>query len=347
MNYDPYIINKILEAIQSIQQNIGVTPGGVYSDARVRLDVLEARINNPLVPYPTVDNPFIIGNSGISISTGSGPPTENLLDGSLYLRQDGSSEQGLYARRNGAWVRIGIQSAAGSWIASGDLAGDDLSQLVIGLYGRPLASDSPEEGDALIWDGNKWKPSSEGVGLQGSQGYQGSQGVQGYQGPIGVQGYQGDLGLQGEQGLQGNTGVQGSLGPQGYQGSPGDNKIIFNAQLEPGVVLLDLVCVSGSALNAIKVDKASADDETKMPAIGILVNKDNDTEGYVASTAVVEIPGLIPGSIYFAGPSGTITNTTPAPVSSSVFVQQIGIALTQNLLLLNLSTNYMERIYEA
>lgn len=341
------VINQILEAIQSIQKNLGVVPGGVYADARVRLDILEARINNPLEPYPTVENPFIIGNSGISISTGSGPPTENLLDGSLYLRQDGSPDQGLYARRNGAWVRIGIETAPGNWAAAGDLAGDDISQLVIGLYGRPLSPNAPKTGDALIWDGSIWKPSAEGIGLQGSQGFQGAVGPTGSQGPTGLQGDLGVQGSQGQAGPQGDTGLQGDVGLQGSQGDTGpagDNKITFTARLEPGLSVLDLVCVSSTATNIIKVDKASADNEFKMPIIGMLISKESEIEGTVASNAVIEIPGLIPGSIYFAGLSGTITNTPPAPVTGSVFIQQIGIALTQNLLLLNLSTNYIERI---
>lgn len=341
------VINQILEAIQSIQKNLGVVPGGVYADARVRLDILEARINNPLEPYPTVENPFIIGNSGISISTGSGPPTENLLDGSLYLRQDGSPDQGLYARRNGAWVRIGIETAPGNWVAAGDLAGDNISQLVVGLYGRPLSQNAPKTGDALIWDGSTWKPSSEGIGLQGSQGFQGAAGPTGIQGPTGLQGGLGVQGLQGQAGSQGDTGLQGNIGLQGLKGNTGDsgdNKITFTVRLEPGLSVLDLVCVSSMANNIVKVDKASADDESKMPIIGILISKESETEGTVAAHAVIEMPGLIPGSIYFAGLAGGITNTIPAPIISTVFIQQIGIALTQNLLLLNLSTNYIERV---
>lgn len=175
------------------------------------------------------------------------------------------------------------------------------------------------------------------IGLTGPQGYTGSIGFQGYTGSIGSQGYTGSIGLSGQQGYTGST------GPQGPTGS---NELSFSAELEPGLSVLDLVCVSSTASSQIKVGKASADDETKMPIIGILVNKNTETQGTVVVSSVISMSGLVPGAIYFAGLSGSITNIPPTPISSSVFIQQIGIALTQNLLLLNLSTNYMERVYE-
>ncbi len=100
-------VNALIEAVEAIEHELGVTPSSVYSSVRVRLDVLEARINNPLVPSPTVDNPFIIGNSGVTISTGNGEPTANETPGSLYLREDGYTGDGLYAKRvDGNWYRV-------------------------------------------------------------------------------------------------------------------------------------------------------------------------------------------------------------------------------------------------
>jgi hypothetical protein len=89
--------------ISEIEQELGTNPSGVYDTVRARLDILEARINNPLAPSPDVENPFIIGGTGVTISTGTGYPTEDRVDGSIYLRQDG---YGIYSRINGQWDSI-------------------------------------------------------------------------------------------------------------------------------------------------------------------------------------------------------------------------------------------------
>lgn len=100
-------INALIEAVEAIEHEMGITPSGVYSDVRVRLDILEARINNSLAPAPNVDDPFFIGLNGVSISTGIGIPTENRVPGSLYLRRDGYADEGLYSfRPDGYWHKV-------------------------------------------------------------------------------------------------------------------------------------------------------------------------------------------------------------------------------------------------
>ena len=151
---DPAVITQIKNDISAIEQELGVDPNGVYSTVRTRLDILEARINNPLAPAPNVENPFYIGNDGVSISTGDGYPTENRVDGSLYLRKDGYVEEGLYARRSGAWSLV----ETAPWIGNGDLFGDSSSQTVIGLQGNPLSANAPNVNDVVSWDGTQWLP---------------------------------------------------------------------------------------------------------------------------------------------------------------------------------------------
>ena len=59
---------------------MGIKPSGAYQNTRARLDILEARINNPFAPAPNVTNPFYIGNSGVSIQDGYGDPAvDNIL----------------------------------------------------------------------------------------------------------------------------------------------------------------------------------------------------------------------------------------------------------------------------
>lgn len=155
-------INALIDAVESIEHELGITPSGVYSDVRVRLDILEARINNPFAPGPNVENPFFIGNDGVSISTGDGYPTENRVPGSLYLRKDGYNNEGLYARRpDAAWHLIDTDP----WTANGDLAGNIYSQTVIGFQNRPfrnyLPIDTPAgDGYVIGWNSTDgyWEP---------------------------------------------------------------------------------------------------------------------------------------------------------------------------------------------
>lgn len=42
---------------------------------------------------------------------------------------------------------------------AGDLDGDTISQVVVGLQGNPISTTDPADGYALIWDGNAWGPS--------------------------------------------------------------------------------------------------------------------------------------------------------------------------------------------
>lgn len=64
--------NDLKDAIIELQNELGQNPGGVYSNLRARIDIVEARVNNPNDPSPNVENPFIIGNTGIIIKAGAG-----------------------------------------------------------------------------------------------------------------------------------------------------------------------------------------------------------------------------------------------------------------------------------
>jgi len=150
-------ISALTDAVETIERVLGITPYGVYADVRVRLDILEARINNPNSPAPNVTNPFYIdGYGGVSISVGDGYPTESRLDGSLYLRRDGYVYEGLYEHRNGAWQLIPTDF----WLAGGDLSGGYYSQTVIGLQDRPLVSTMPVDGYHVTWNDTDgyWEP---------------------------------------------------------------------------------------------------------------------------------------------------------------------------------------------
>jgi len=114
INDDQNIITFLLNSLELIEKELGMDPQGVYSDVRVRLDILESRINNPLLPYPSVENPFFIGTTGVTISAGTGIPTENRVDGSIYLRQDGYESETIYVTKGGLWYPVSATGSGGS-----------------------------------------------------------------------------------------------------------------------------------------------------------------------------------------------------------------------------------------
>jgi len=124
-------INALVEAVEAIEFELGVTPSTVYANVRARLDILEARINNPFAPAPDVENPFFIGNTGVTIRVGDGYPGPADAPGSLYLRTDGyGGLGGLFTRgADNLWWEIGAGGGGGggggapSGPAGGDLTG--------------------------------------------------------------------------------------------------------------------------------------------------------------------------------------------------------------------------------
>ena len=158
-------IIALTQAVEAIEMELGILPAGAYATVRSRLDILEARINNPLAPAPNALNPFFIGNTGVSIQTSFGDP--NLLNvlaipGSLYLREDGYNDQGLYAfRPDGYWHQIDTDP----WTAACDLAGSIYCQTVVGIQGHPVNPAAPQtdaEGDGYVLTWNRtldwWEP---------------------------------------------------------------------------------------------------------------------------------------------------------------------------------------------
>lgn len=187
-------INALREAVIATEKELGVTPKGIYSDVRTRLDILESRINintdGYYIPDGYVSNPLYLVNSfyplTITLTTGDGYPTENRLDGSLYLRRDGYVNEGLYARRNGTWKEISTDP----WVASGDLSGTYLSQTVVGIRGKTLGTSlssigSLQDGYRLTWNNslNEWEAKTgfiAGGDLSGTIINQNVIGIQGY-----------------------------------------------------------------------------------------------------------------------------------------------------------------------
>ena len=167
-------INDLRAATLAIETELGVTPRGVYSDTRARLDILESRISYAISPTIISDgylvSPLYLYNVPsvvtLSISDGYGIPSENRVDGSLFMRADGAANSDLYVRRAGAWKAIQTDL----FTAAGDLSGTYLTQNVIGLQGKSLNSSlasigATQDGYVLNWDNadGYWRASYAGA----------------------------------------------------------------------------------------------------------------------------------------------------------------------------------------
>ena len=161
-------ITALRSAVFAIEVELGITPSGIYPDVRTRLDILEARIQfgiSPLIPNDGyVKSPLYIWNVPqsiiLSISDGYGAPTEDRLNGSLYMRGDGYANNELYVRRGGAWFPIQTDL----FTANCDLAGTYLCQEVVGIRNKPLnvslqTIGAIEDGYHLTWNnfGTYWE----------------------------------------------------------------------------------------------------------------------------------------------------------------------------------------------
>lgn len=158
-------INALNDVVISIEQELGITPKGIYSDTRTRLDILESRVNNPSVtsvlPDGYANSPIYLVNNfyplTVTISAGDGYPSENRLDGSIYLRRDGDPSEGIYTRKDGSWNLVtGGGGGGGSFSAGGDLTGTSFSQTVAKLRGKSLAPamssiGSAQDGYVITW----------------------------------------------------------------------------------------------------------------------------------------------------------------------------------------------------
>src|SRR5271154_5015910 len=136
-------VEDLRQAIFAIETELGIIPAGAYATVRTRLDILEARVNNPLAPSPDVMNPFMIGSDGVTIRAMVGnPQTLGILavPGSLFLREDAISGQNLYSYgTDGNWSII-AGGGGGGFIANGDLSGTSTNQIVVGIEGKTLPS---------------------------------------------------------------------------------------------------------------------------------------------------------------------------------------------------------------
>jgi len=115
---------------------------------------------------------------------------------------------------------------------------------------------------------------------------------------------------------------------------PASSDATFTANCLAGDAAGACVYVTGASVGGvIQVATCNPADETKMPAIGILVSKSAATTGTVRRFAVGDLTGsgvaFVPGSRAFVGFAGLPVTTPPTPGASPsgyVMLQTVGVA---------------------
>jgi Collagen triple helix repeat (20 copies) len=157
----------------------------------------------------------------VQVLSGTGQPSMDAPQGSIYLRNDGVLGSTFYIKEATGWLSMnpttgGPQGPKGD---KGDIgpAGPEGPQGIQGIQGPegiqgPTGPEGPQ-GPA----GPQGQSCVGPAGPQGPKGDPGPPGPQGIQGPIGPQGVPGPQGLRGPEGPQGSQGIQG---PPGVPGPP-------------------------------------------------------------------------------------------------------------------------------
>jgi hypothetical protein len=109
----------------------------------------------------------------------------------------------------------------------------------------------------------------------------------------------------------------------------------------------DVVYIRGDMNGYYKVARVDVTLSSKIPAIGIIVQKWGFTNALVQITGELKgiYTGLTAGKTYFVGTNGRPNITPPSPsFGGRAYVQPIGVALDQGVLLVRPAENLTIRI---
>jgi hypothetical protein len=139
-------VNRLRDAIISIEAELGTQPAGTFGTVRGRLDFLESLVVSDVVTIAgdlggIPSDPLVIGLQGRPIS----PAAPN-------------AGQAL------TWNGI-VWAPANNISLAGDLGGVPASPLVVGLQGRPMSSIQPVTNQLLGWNGTTWIPQSVSISV--------------------------------------------------------------------------------------------------------------------------------------------------------------------------------------
>lgn len=139
--------NNAIDAIIAIEAELGVKPSATSATVRARLDSIENNLNNLQTIKlggdigGTLTSPIVIGIQGRVVSS-TAPLAGQVLtwNGAVWLPANPTG------------------GGSGNITLGGDLGGTLLSQVVVGLQNRPLASTAPSTGQSVLWSGSQWTP---------------------------------------------------------------------------------------------------------------------------------------------------------------------------------------------
>lgn len=139
-------VNRLRDAIISIEAELGTQPAGTFGTVGGRLDFLEAQVVTEVVTLHqdlggTPQAPLVVGLQGRPIA-----PTAPNFGQAL------------------TWNGI-VWAPANSIALAGDLGGVPLSPLVVGLQGRPVSNAAPVTNQLLGWNGTTWLPQSVSISV--------------------------------------------------------------------------------------------------------------------------------------------------------------------------------------
>lgn len=179
------VANRLRDAILRIETELGAKPSSTYGNVRNRLDALEEALGSSesggIIPIgsPQPGQTVIWNGSAWTTSTNfanqditttgsiipklikmnasSAPGLSGTGQGIIYF--DNTTNQFLTSQNGEAYQPLGT-GGGGSFTPAGDLGGSGSSQLVVGLQSRPLANTAPTTGQAILWNGSSWAPST-------------------------------------------------------------------------------------------------------------------------------------------------------------------------------------------
>ncbi len=137
-------VNRLRDAIVSIESELGVQPATVYTSVRGRLDHIENLITQQVVTLNgdlggTPASPLVIGLQGRPLSNAAPTFTQ------------------VIAWNGVAWA------PANSVQLTQDLGNTTALPFVVGIQGRPISTQAPTANQVLTWDGYKWLPTTQTI----------------------------------------------------------------------------------------------------------------------------------------------------------------------------------------
>ena len=122
---------------------------------------------------------------------------------------------------------------------------------------------------------------------------------------------------------------------------------VFEATCEATDAVDMYVRVTGPAVSGVRqVSRVDITDRTKMPAIGVIIEKMTLTRCRVRTYGEVPAPIVaIPGKRYFVGLDSQLTDSPPRPgPGGKIATQIIGVALDRTTILVSPNLNYIVQV---